>query len=84
MTSTIKDLAFDGLLVAIDEEIPEARFTELLSYYEMQTPNNITEKFRILQHIKNQGSLDLEGLATNLRAIGCENLCRQATEILDF
>ncbi len=86
MTSVIQNLAFQGLLVTIGEEIPsEAGFKKLISYYDVQVLDSLTDKLRILQHIKSTGNLDLEGLVKNLSTIPeCEDLYHKAKEILDF
>lgn len=83
MDSVFTNLAFDGLLVAISDEISQAAFTELISQYynNVIVPDSITDKFRILKlHIKNH-SLDLEGLATKLSTLGYEELSQKARQV---
>ncbi len=81
MASVIESLAFDGLLVAISDELSEPSFTELLGQYDVQVPENTTDKFRKLQYIKNHGNLNLEKLVEKLSTLGCKDLSDKAGEI---
>ncbi len=82
MALVIESLAFDGLLVAISDELSEVKFTELTNQYDV--PESITDKFRKLQYIKNHGNLNLEELVEKLSTLGCKDLSDKAGEILTF
>ncbi len=82
MATTIERLAIDGLLVDINDTLPEAKLTELTSLYDV--PDDNTDKFKVLKYLKDNGKLELEKLAKNLEDIGCEDQSQKVREVIDF
>ena len=67
----------------IGDTLPEAKFTELISLYD-DVPDGITDHFRVLKYLKDNGKLELEKLAKNLEDIGCEDQSQKVREVIDF
>ncbi len=74
----------DGLLVDIGDTLTVAKFTELISLYDVPVPDGITDHFRVLKYLKDNGKLELEELANNLEDIRCEDESQKVREFTDF
>ncbi len=62
MATTIEKLAINGLLVDISDtlHVPVAKFTELINLYnDVPVPDGITDHFRVLKYLKDNGKLEL-------------------------